>query len=121
MAVNLFDKYLKEGYSIAVDADCADSDVQKIINNFTQKYNLITTWIHIKTPEQEILKRLQPDNTERQFIGEEALKSYHRRKGLHDDLSNMNFTYVFNESTSDLNVQIPEAVEEIKNNLQKII
>lgn len=110
----LFKKYLQEGHSIALDADCASPITQKLISERQKDFNLKVIWVHINPPESFIINKLT--NYKHTWLfknGEEAVNNYLERKSLHENLP-MSFIYTFDTSMSNLDMQIEEAVNLIK-------
>ncbi len=114
MAKKLIEKYLAKGFSIAVDADCVSLEVHKSLIKLGKKYKTKTIWIHVKSPEKFILKRLHSYTHGRVFRDStDAIDNYYRRKPLHLKLD-FPFIYQFNTARGDLIKQINRAVNLIR-------
>lgn len=114
----LVEKYTKQGYSIAHDTDGATPRTQAAIKESSARYKIKVIWIYINPPEQFILNKLR--STKPDFLYEsvdEAVADYFRRKPMHEDL-NIDFTYEFDTSKPNLEVQIGEAIRAIQLKLQ---
>lgn len=110
----LFKKYLRMGYSIAIDADCVSSDAQQKIKMRIKEFNVMAIWIHINPPEQFIIDKLTRYNhTWLYKNADQAIENYMARKVLHKDLT-MPFVYIFDTSKSDLEKQINDAKDIIE-------
>ena len=113
--VQLVRKYLKAGYSVAIDGDSASEHSRKLIAETEDNYNIKAIWIHINPPEEFIINKLR--NFKHTWLfrdGEHAIENYYERKPLHKNLD-MSFVYTFDTSRSDISKQIDEAVNLIKN------
>ena len=115
-ARSLIKKYLSEGYSVAIDADCACS-TKELIDQLATNPQIKPVWIHINPPEEFILHKLRTIKYTGQWImpsAEVALDNYFRRKPLHEHLD-LPFLYTFDPSKENLAKQIDEAVRLIEN------
>jgi hypothetical protein len=118
IGAHLLEKFLDEGYSIAMDSDCVGK-AKQLIENMSQKYTIQSIWIHINPPELFILHALQHRETTKIFGSvENALANYERRKPLHEHLD-MPFTYTFDPSREDFEKQIEESVGKIEDALKQ--
>lgn len=114
----LIKKYLAQGYSIAIDSDCAGEHTLKLISEAQAKMGINPVWIHINPPESFILNKLK--NFKHTWLfkdGDEAIANYMRRKPLHENLT-MPFVYTFDTSRGDIAQQIIEAEAKIKTRIQ---
>lgn len=114
IAKNLSGKYLDQGYSLAIDADCAGSTAKELLSEAVDKYNPKLVWIHVNPPEKFILNKLR--NFKHTWLfknGEEAVKNYLDRKTLHAHLD-MPFVYTLDTSKPDLDEQIDQTVDKIR-------
>ena len=112
----LIQKYLSEGYSVAIDADCAGS-AKELIDRLASNPQINPVWIHINPPEEFILHKLRTVKYTGLWImrnSEIALDNYFRRKPLHEHLD-LPFLYTFDPSKENLAEQIEEAVRRIEN------
>lgn len=114
----LFKKYLSQGYSIAIDADCASAITQNLIQERQRDYNLKVVWIHVAPGEDFIINKLRNYSLTHNETwlfknADEAVKNYMARKDLHKNLT-MPFVYTFDTSLATLGNQIDEAVDVIK-------
>jgi predicted kinase len=107
IVIALLKKYLALGYSVAIDSDCANK--KELIEEFQEKFNVEALWIHVKTPEEFILRKLRGFQHTWLFENaDQAVKIYYERKPLHENLT-MPFLYVFDTSRADLPTQLREA------------
>lgn len=101
-------KYIHEGYSIALDGDCAGPQLKA----FTKEVKGIKLiWIHINPPEEFILKHI--DKIEPSLLFKDSTMkraAYFERKPLHEHLD-MPFVYTFDTSKPNMDEQIEEAVQ----------
>lgn len=112
----LIEKYLKLGFSVAIDSDCAGKAKDIIQEKIAQYPAIKIIWIHICAPEELIVQRLHarhnPNNLESGSElfndAEAAVANYIRRKPLHEHLD-FPFTYTF-DSSKNLDTQIDEAL-----------
>lgn len=112
IAKNLIVKYLKQGFSVAIDADCVGFS-HELINEVSQDPRIKVIWIHINPPESFILNKLR--NYKHTWLfknADDAIHCYQERKPLHEYLD-MPFLYTFDTSRDDLGVQIEGAIEKI--------
>lgn len=113
IAKNLIGKYLKQGFSVAIDADCAGSSYE-LINEISRNPQIKVIWIHINPPESFILNKLR--NYKHTWLFEnadDAIHCYQERKPLHEHLD-MPFLYTFDTSRDNLDEQVKEAIELIQ-------
>ncbi len=114
LAIKLSEKYIRQGYSIAIDADCISERLQKYINELKGEYGSKLFWIHINPPEKFIINKLK--NYKHTWLfknSKQAIENYKQRKSLHRSLK-FPFIYEFDTSKSNLNKQIEEASKIIK-------
>lgn len=110
-------KYIKLGYSIAIDADCAGLESQALISQAEKDFRVKPVWIRITAPEEIIIQRL--NNSEKMWLfktAEGAIKNYMDRKPLHENLT-MPFVYTFDTSQNTTDKKIEEAISAIENKL----
>jgi len=109
-----FKKYLQEGYSIALDGDCASTITQRLISERQKEFNLKVIWIYVNPPESFIINKLKGYQHTWLFKdGKEAINNYMGRKSVHENLT-MPFIYTFDTSASNLETQIEQAFNLIK-------
>ncbi len=116
----ILDEFLKNGYSIALDANCGSRNTRQTIEKITIEYGLEPVWIHINPPEEFIIKKLNTFNHSWLFEnGDGAVKAYQAYKTQYDDSihPNIPFLYVFDTSKENLPQQINEAEKLIRNKL----
>lgn len=112
------EEFIAEGYNVAIDANCGRDDAQNKIKGLESKYRIKVIWMHINPPEEFIINKLK--NYKHTWLfrsGDEAVESYFKYKEKHGDFKNLNLSYVytFDPSRSDLDKQIEEAAEIIRN------
>lgn len=103
-------KYASQGYSIAHDTDGATIKTQESIAQQAAEFGVKVIWLHVNPPEEAILSKLK--NYKHTWLfkdADEAIAAYFRRKPLHENLQ-LDFTYVFDTSKSDIESQVDEAV-----------
>jgi predicted kinase len=114
-------KYLEKGYSIGVDGDVIDPEIQIFFKKIAEQYKLKLILIHIKAPEKFILNKLA--NYKHTWLfkdANDAIDNYNRRKALHKQyLASMKFYYKFDTSKSNLAEQIDKFINTIKEDLFK--
>ena len=116
VAQPLIKKYLSEGYSVAIDADCAGS-TKELIDKLASNPQIKPVWIHINPPEEFILHKLRTMKYTGLWImpsAEVAIDNYFRRKPIHEHLD-LPFLYTFDTSRENLTEQMEEAVRLIEN------
>ena len=122
MTVYLIEKYLGQGYSLALDADCISETAQLHIEKMYATRGVIPVWIHINPPESFMIannSRRTFENTNGLFKdADAALAAYERRKPLHQHLT-LPFVYTFDPSKDNFNEQINEACEKIREYLHQ--
>jgi shikimate kinase len=60
IAYAIIKKYIKQGFSIAIDGDCVSEDNQNRIKELEKEYSSIKVfWIHINPPEEFIINKLK--------------------------------------------------------------
>ncbi|MCF7835566.1 MAG: ATP-binding protein [Candidatus Marinimicrobia bacterium] len=116
LAYKLADKYIGKGFSIAVDADCNSNGAQEKIKKLQEKYKIKVFWIHIKPPEEFIINKLKSYKHTWLFRdANHAIENYKSSKEGHKNI-NFNFIYTFDTSRDDLDKQIEECIDVIKEN-----
>jgi len=116
IADHLLEKFLEEGYSVAIDSDCVGK-AKQLIERAVHTHHVQAIWIHINPPVLFILDAIRHRETTNIFGSvENALANYERRKPLHKHFD-MSFTYTFDPSREDFEKQIEEAVELIEKQL----
>ncbi len=113
IAYFIIQNFAKQGYSIAIDADCAGHNVAETIKKAAQSIGAQTIWIHINPPEEFILNKLK--NYKHTWLfkdSDDALASYYRRKPLHEELD-FPFAYTFDTSKNNVAEQIEDAASVI--------
>jgi len=104
-------KYLEQGYGVAIDADVVRASDLKIFEQASEMFKIPVFIMHINTPEEVILQRLDENNQERKYKGREAQAVYFRRKALHENLPH-NFTHIYN-GAGDLKEEFEKAKAKI--------
>ncbi len=114
LAFQLIRAFAEQGYSVAVDADCAGPNVREMIEGFAETIRARVVWIHVNPPEAFILNKLRNYPHGRLFKdADEAIASYQRRRSLHENVD-YPFVYTFDPSRADLAHQIEEAASVIR-------
>lgn len=112
--------FLKDGYSVAIDANCGSKETYNNIKNIEKEFGIKTFWVHINPPEEFILNKLKNFNHTWLFKnGDEAVKGYLNYKDKYGDGTDLgiDFIYVFDTSRSDIKIQIEEARKVILDSL----
>jgi predicted kinase len=110
---SIIERLLERGYSVAIDSDCAGKNVTSTLEDEAGKYGYKVLYIHINPPEAFIINKLK--NFKHSWLfkdSDDALRSYVRRKPLHDNLQ-LPYVYTFDPSRSDIGEQITAAVKSI--------
>lgn len=113
IAFELIQKFLQEGWGVAIDSDCASKI--KLIKEKTKGIKLI--WIHINPPESFILNKLS--NLKPNWLGtaEEMVANYYDRKSVHENIQ-LDYTYIFDTSLPDISEQITNSVGVIQSKVE---
>ena len=112
IASEVISDFLKDGYSVAIDANCGSQETFDRIKNIEQKYHLRVIWIHINPPEEFIINKLRNFKHTWLFAnGEEAVRGYLNYKNTYGDGTGLHidFDYVFDTSKSNIQEQIADA------------
>lgn len=118
LAFRLTREFAQDGYSIAVDGDCAGNNVTDAIKQSAKALGAELFWIHINPPEHFIINKLTHFKHTWLFKDSaDALASYDRRKPLHEKLD-YPFIYTFDTSRENLSQQINEAASIIQGALE---
>lgn len=107
IAFSLIVKFIQQGYSIIIDADCIS--FKKELEKLGYDMNIHILWVHINPTEEFILDKLRGINYTWGLFKDtdDAITNYYRRKPLHENVINrFNFIYTFDTSSPDLNNQI---------------
>lgn len=116
LAYYLVDKYIKRGFSVAVDGNCSSKEAQDKIKELKEKYKIKVFWIHINPPEEFIINKLKNYKHTWLFKDfEQAIANYKSSKVKYKNI-NFNFIYTFDTSQNNLEEQIREAVFVINKN-----
>lgn len=110
LAFQLTCELAQDGYSLAIDGDCAGNNVANAIKQSAKTIGAEVFWIHINPPEDFIIHKLT--NFKHSWLfkdSTDALTSYYRRKPLHEKLD-YPFVYTFDTSREDVSKQMDEAV-----------
>jgi len=114
IAYNIVMQLLKEGYSVAVDGDSVAKNTQESLKGTGRELGIPVIWIRTHVSEKIILDRLDINNADREYKGEEAISRYYERKKLHDHIETP-FIYEFDTSKiENLKPQVLEAVKKIQ-------
>lgn len=106
--------FLEQGLSIGIDSDCVSEESQNGVKEFSKIFEAKVFWIHINSPEKFIFENLGKQKTNLIGTPEERLNNYYRRILEHQNL-NFPFIYTFDLSRGDIEEQVSEAVDIIKN------
>lgn len=110
---------LGRGYSVAVDSDCAGKPVEEFARSLGAIQPPEVLYIHINPPEEFIINKLKKFQHSWLFNdADDALKSYYRRKPLHESLKEK-FVFAVDTARQDVHEQIEGAVTAIKDRLEK--
>lgn len=108
-------KYLSQGYSLALDSDAISPRSKDVIETAEHEFGAIPLWIHVNPPESFILNKLRTHEHTWLFRdARHAIENYMKCKPLHEHLEGIPFLYTFDTSRENLDVQISEAAEIIK-------
>lgn len=121
IAAEVISDFLKNGYSVAIDANCGAIETFDRIKKLKDEYSLKIIWVHINPPEEFIVNKLRKFNHSWLFsTGEEAVRGYFEYKNKYGDGTNLgiNFLYVFDTSKPNIHEQIEEAHEIISNKIK---
>ena len=120
IAMDIATEYARAGYSIGVDADCADRAKRERIEGLASELHIPVLYIHINPPEQFIVDKLMSHEQPTWLFesGEQAVENYQRRKSLHEGLL-LPYIYTFDTSRVDLGEQIAKGVEKIRASLTR--
>lgn len=117
IAFHVIQMLVAKGYSIAVDSDCVGPNISQTIKSLAEAKGYRVFYIHINPPESFILNKLRSFKHSWLFKdADDAIANYERRKPMHQNIS-FDFIYTFDTSRDDLEQQISEAEEVIKNML----
>lgn len=119
IAFYIVKRLFEEGWSIAIDSDCAGPNVKAKVEEFAKQFNYRDIWIHIDPPEDFILNKLR--NFKHTWLFRDvdhAINDYYRRKPLHENLD-FDFFYTFDTSREDLQEQIHKFLEKLRSSLQE--
>lgn len=104
------EKYIKQGFNISLDTNCAAKESQNQIKNLKRKFKLNVVWLHLNPPEKFIVNKLRRYKHTWLFKdANQAIRNYQRTKLLYKNLD-FPFLYSFDPSRPDLSLQIKEAV-----------
>jgi len=118
LAFSIAKELVERGYGVAVDANCGSDKSREEIKEFQTKYGIRVVWIHVDPPESFIVNKLEKYKHDWLFKdGDEAVEAYFKYKEKYGDFKNLGlpYSYIFDTSGNDLNEQINEAVNIIKN------
>lgn len=118
IAMSLAVKYVKLGYGVALDADIVSPYHRSALGDLCDRFEIPVISIHVKTPEEVILKRLHAGNPDRDYKGQEAIERYFERKPLHRDID-IDFDYEF-AGDGDLDSQVHESIGAIEKKLNPV-
>jgi shikimate kinase len=105
IALGIIEPLLGQSHRLGLDMDCAGS-ARPFIEKLEKESQIRVVWLHIDTPEPEILKNLSERESRKLFKNSwDAVANYQRRKPLHANL-NMPFAYVFKSTRDRLDEQI---------------
>lgn len=119
IAYTIIAKYIKKGFSIAIDGDCVSEENQRRIKELEKQNKIKLFWIYINPPEKFIIDKLT--NFKHTWLfkdADDAIENYLARKPLHRN-PNFPFVYIFDTSKENLDEQINGASEIIEKNLMK--
>jgi predicted kinase len=108
--------YLDLGCSLALDGDSIQPQVRQYFNNLGRIKKIKIIWIHINTPEKQILSRMKSGNLSKFFSSStEAISNYKRRKILHKQyLPSIDFYFKFDTAKDNLDLQIKKFINRLK-------
>jgi len=111
LAFELIRHFISKGYSVCIDSDCVGKIEQ--IKKEAAENDLVLVWVHINPPESFIINKLS--NLTPNWLGtaEEMIANYYERKPMHEDI-NLDFTVIYDTSTSDIQEQINSSVSIIE-------
>lgn len=115
-------KYLKLGYSMALDSDCSKEGVRNDIYKFGDQYGAKAIFIHINPPEKFVINKLSNIKEPWPWLlkyssSKTLLEEYYLRKKLHTNL-NIPFLCEIDTSAPDLKSQLKNAIDLIREETQ---
>jgi predicted kinase len=117
IAIEVISDFLKDGYSVAIDANCGSKETFNTIKKLEKENCLKVVWIHINPPEEFIVNKLKNFNHSWLFGGgDEAVAGYYKYKDKYGDGTDLGipFLYTFDTSNSNIQEQIEEAYKSIR-------
>ena len=120
IAYEIIKELLDKGYSVAVDGNCGSEDAFNKIKELEKSTYILVIWLRIDPPHEFIINKLK--NYEHTWLfrdGDEAVRAFEKYLEKYGDFSNLDisYDYTFDPSKDDLENQLAEAEEIIKNRL----
>lgn len=116
----VLEHFAREGYSIAIDSNCASDAARKIqpqFNSLVRELGAKVIYVYVNPPDEYIINKLRTYPHRWLFKdGEHAVARYRARKP-EKPVYDIPFMYTFDPSRDDFEKQIREAVRIIKNEL----
>lgn len=117
IATTLHKQFHREGYSVAIDSDCASDQTREFIAECEKEFGVKTFWIHVIAPKEVVIARMQ-NSRSNHYLEQNPdtwIENYRNRKHLHEKLP-MPFIYTF-DSTKELDSQVEDAYALIAHSL----
>ena len=118
IAFSIIKELIEGGYSVTIDCNCGSGNSVEKIRELQNEYKIKLVWIFINPPEDFIINKLRHYNHNWLFKdSDEAVSAYFKYKEKYGDFKNLSLPYVytFDTSRNDLDKQIEEAAEIIRN------
>lgn len=116
----VLERFAREGYSIAIDSNCASDaarEMQTQFDSLIQELEAKVIYIHINPPDEYIINKLRNYSHTWLFKdGEHAVSRYIARKP-EKSVDDIPFVYSFDPSRGDFPKQVEDAVVLIKSRL----
>lgn len=110
IAMRVIEKFVKDGYSIALDMDCGNVEVIQLVKVVEQKYGGISIWVHVTASEEHIFEKFRKH--EPTWLASDPqimIDNYFAQKEKRlSENSQFNFVYTFDTSKNTVAEQIEE-------------
>lgn len=113
LGTRLAEKYIRFGYSVALDADCLGRAQQ--LKDFSKENSVPLVWIKVDAPEEFIIQKLARFSGPSIFASNDAVIQNYRESRLRHEKEPFTepFVCIFDTSRDDLPQQVAECSEKI--------
>jgi len=100
--------FINEGYSIAFDMDCGNTEVKSLIDAIIKEKGITALWVHVDSPEEYIFEKFRDHSPSWLADNPRSMIDNYKtqKKKREEEETAFDFFFTFDTSKSDIDRQI---------------